>query len=514
MDDIGKLINDSIEETETKISKLSQEQKYHMLTQHFRPGPNYPVPHSFDAHTKCNRYFRKEWLDKHSWMVYSPSVKGVFCLPCILFVTSRMNKGTFINTPLQNWQKKSVKTTNHEKAQYHCEALFAMDKFRDSIEKPENTIPCLFDEKKKENIIANRAIISAIIDVAVHCAKQNQALRGDNEKLNAEGNPGNFLATLKLVARYHPILGKHLASPNMQNAKYISPDIQNEVLDIAGNYILASIIKAIQEAGIYTLLADEVTSHNKEFLALCIRFVDALRTIREEFIGFILLDRITGEYVANAIVDKLEEIGLRIEDSRGQSYDKAPNMSAPGKGVQARIKVLSPKAHYIHCNSHCLNLVIAHSCKVVSIRNMINKLQKCCLFFNNSPKRENLLKECIQVNPNINVEWKKPLIDLCKTRWSERQNAYDHFDKCYPDVIKSLNIIAYGTMTEGLSNTFLSGWGAENKSDALSLLKSLTSFEFIINFKIAYHYLSHLASLTIRLQSKALDILKAYEQVF
>ena len=39
------------------------------------------------------------------------------------------------------------------------------------------------------------------------------------------------------------------------------------------------------------MLADEVTIHNQEHLALCIRFVDDKKVVREEFLGFVELER-------------------------------------------------------------------------------------------------------------------------------------------------------------------------------------------------------------------------------
>ena len=48
---------------------------------------------------------------------------------------------------------------------------------------------------------------------------------------------------------------------------------------------------------------------------------------------------------------------------RGQGYNGASNLSSDVAGVQARIKEVAQLATYIHCNSHCLNLVISKICK-------------------------------------------------------------------------------------------------------------------------------------------------------
>ena len=99
---------------------------------------------------------------------------------------------------------------------------------------------------------------------------------------------------------------------------------------------------------------------------------------------------ITGENIAATITAELEKLSLDITDARGQGYDGAANMSSDNVGVQKRIRQLAPKAVYMHCAGHCLNLVIAHSCSIPSIRNMIDKLKKCNWFFLGSPKREGI----------------------------------------------------------------------------------------------------------------------------
>ena len=39
---------------------------------------------------------------------------------------------------------------------------------------------------------------------------------------------------LKVIANYDPVLKAHLEKPRQRNAIYISPRIQNEIIDIIG----------------------------------------------------------------------------------------------------------------------------------------------------------------------------------------------------------------------------------------------------------------------------------------
>ena len=67
-------------------------------------------------------------------------------------------------------------------------------------------------------------------------------------------------------------------------------------------------------------MVDEVTSHNKEIMPLCVRFVDTHKDIQEEFIQFSTLTRVTGEAIAARVCSDLADLGLDIKNIRGQGY--------------------------------------------------------------------------------------------------------------------------------------------------------------------------------------------------
>jgi hypothetical protein len=55
-----------------------------------------------------------------------------------------------------------------------------------------------------------------------------------------------------------------------------SPDIQNEIIDIAGEEVLEVILSKARSAKWFSIMADECTDvANLEQMAVCIRFVDA-----------------------------------------------------------------------------------------------------------------------------------------------------------------------------------------------------------------------------------------------
>ena len=98
-------------------------------------------------------------------------------------------------------------------------------------------------------------------------------------------------------------------------------------------------------------------------------------------------------------------------------------MSSEKVGVQSQIKEHSPTALYTHCNSHVLNLSIAASCKMPSMRNMVENVNEIILFFGNSPPRQRVIEAFIDQSA-LSSKVKK-LKSLCKTRWVERHLCFD-----------------------------------------------------------------------------------------
>ena len=179
-----------------------------------------------------------------------------------------------------------------------------------------------------------------LIKVNTLCAKQCIAFRGHREYIKSNQNPGNFLAIFKLLAETNEPLGGHIENRSRKNATYLSPLIQNEITNIIGKDLLqANLVKDINRARFFSILADEIESRLVEQLPLCIRFVDDDGNIREEFLEFGQCKRIDGKSIAEEILYILKKVGLDVNNCRGQGYDGAANMSSEAVGVQ-RIIVL------------------------------------------------------------------------------------------------------------------------------------------------------------------------------
>ena len=138
------------------------------------------------------------------------------------------------------------------------------------------------------------------------------------------------------------------------------PSIQNELISMCAAEARSLIVDQVKEAKYFTIIADEVSDvSNKEQVALAVRYTHCDGSIQEKFVDFKPAERTTGVVLAKVIQSALESYGLDLNDCRGQAYDGASNMSSSGAGVQGIITRQFPKALYVHCSAHALNLVIS-----------------------------------------------------------------------------------------------------------------------------------------------------------
>ena len=83
--------------------------------------------------------------------------------------------------------------------------------------------------------------------------------------------------------------------------------------------------------------------------------------VKETFFGYLRISDSTGKDLLDAFLEKATELQLELSDCRGQSYDNGANMKGKHSGVQARMLDINPKAVYVPCANHTLNLVVVDS---------------------------------------------------------------------------------------------------------------------------------------------------------
>ena len=322
-------------------------------------------------------------FDKENYRTLSYSVKedGVYCADCVAFSTSQV---TLVSRPLTDWSNAKKQVDKHLTSKDHQIAVSKSREFLKVCTKEQDSITGQLNKAYQDTVNKNRDALSSIVRTIILCGRQNLALRGRQE------DHGNFISLLKYRAETDQALATHLANAP-KNATYISPLIQNELINLCGKQISTIISSECKKANFFTLLADECSDvSNTEQISLCLRYVHSEKqhhTVKEEFLQFIPTRDITGDTLSSALSVALTDAGLGECVMVGQGYDGAGNMSGHTKGVQARMLKIHPHATYVHCQSHNLNLAISKACELPLVRNMYDTARKILNFIPSSPKR-------------------------------------------------------------------------------------------------------------------------------
>mgnify|MGYP003542974732 FL=1 len=234
--------------------------------------------------------------------------------------------------------------------------------------------------------------------------------------------------------------------------------------------------------------------------SMCLRYVDMDDLhIWERFLCFSELSSTCAENISGNILNILKDNDLDGNLLRGQAYDGCSVMSSEFNGVQAKVKNAYPKALYVHCLSHQLNLCLTHASTVHQIRNAIGVITEVGNFFSKSPKRSNQLALSIKENTDDDVLARK-LKTLCVTRWVESHVAVLRFIELFPALLHAMNYFSIND-------------DSETSSKASTLLTGLSSSEFLISIAILSKTSALILPLSEALQSVDLDLHFAVENV-
>jgi len=115
-------------------------------------------------------------------------------------------------------------------------------------------------------------------------------------------NQGNFRSILLYRSNGDEHLNSILQTPGRN--KYITPQIQNEIISSCENLILQTIVKKVNDSQCFSVLADETTDISvTEQLALCVRYMNNENNANESFLKFIQVQSLSGKNLADSILN-------------------------------------------------------------------------------------------------------------------------------------------------------------------------------------------------------------------
>lgn len=386
-----------------------------------------------------NRSCRQDWFTTYTWLHYLKEKDCVLCFACHqareqgLKKSGRNYEETFVTVGFRNWKKAHEKFRIHEAGDQHQESI----EFLLNRRKGSNVVSALSDQLKAQQQDARTAMLTIISSIR-YLARSGQAIRG----MTAER--GNLIQLLEERALDVPVLRSWL----QKRDKWLSGDVQNEILQIMSHMLHRDLLKEIKTSPFFAVVADGTTDlTGKEQFCLCVRYVSAATLqVREAFMDITNPPDGTAKALFETITTTLLALGLDIENLRGHCFDGAAVMAGSISGVQKRISDIQPRSLFVHCSNHALDLTlqeVARKCDLVCealclvriVSNVILESAKRKATYANI-----VVKPCPQ-NEDDKSEAPTNILTLCPTRWSVRCRALERFLENHDRVRRTLDAI-------------------------------------------------------------------------
>ena len=370
-----------------------------------------------------------------------------------------------------------------------------------------------------EKVDRNRKFLLRILDVILSLGKRGVPLRGSWRK-EAKEEDSNFAFFVKWKAQDNPEFASFLKDAP-RNATYLSPEIQNQLIESVAHVIRREIVNEAMKADFFSIMVDETCDvSTTEQMSVCIRYIrrkdDGSIEVAEDFLGFVQMEETNAAAITEALLSNLRKWGINLNKWRGKGFDGAPVMAGEVSGVSVRILQAVPQAKYFtHCRNHCLNLVVVNSCKTVpDIRNFMDGFRDLTFFLKNSHKRKLILKDKVQEKDvgellsDLEVHEEELLFasnrrqglpTLCETRWLSRVDSLSTLLVKYDQIISALKEIAQKS-------------SGSSRNDALSYLRKMADFWFLLTAVIVQHILGYVRPVSVALQLKQCDLLLAHQE--
>jgi hypothetical protein len=198
-----------------------------------------------------NRSFSEKYYERTTkaglklpvtWLCYSRKLDSVYCEPCWLFgdCTKLGNEPAWAKG-IRKWKSLTSKIRMHEDSDGHAEACVVFDRWR---------LHKTIDEESEKQVLKERnfwrQIVHRVVNVTLTLTTCGLAFRGHREQLG-NVNSGNFLSVIELLAAYDQVLKELIERPG-GTTKYLSPTVQNEVIEILSTHLQNALIDVIKQA--------------------------------------------------------------------------------------------------------------------------------------------------------------------------------------------------------------------------------------------------------------------------
>ncbi|XP_077609215.1 zinc finger MYM-type protein 1 isoform X4 [Crocuta crocuta] len=435
-----------------------------------------------------SRNIKKSWCSNFQHLKNSIKKDVTFCYSCQLFCQKYFSCGeeSLAAQGISNWKKTLEKFRKHEKSEMHLKSLQFWREYQFCDEAVNENVSI-----HSKQIEGNKKYLQLIIENILFLGKQSLSL-GENDQSVSTVNKGNFLELLEIRAKDK---GEEIFRLlNSQVDFYNSTQIQNDIIEIIKTEMLQDIVNEINVSPAFSIICDETAgSATAEQLSICVRYPQKMSKailIKERFLGFIDVEEMTGTNLHRTIITYLQQIGVDLSKICGQAYDSTINLRGKFNKIAAEFKKEEPRALYVHCYAHFLDLAVIRFCKEVKeLRITLNTLSSLFNTIHMSGEMSANFENICKLSQNKTC--KKHTSQSC---WTVHDQMLLSVIEGLPEIIETLEFVSSHS-----SNTSL----ADELSDLLTLI---SKFEFIFCLKFLYRVLSVTGILSKELQSETIDI--------
>lgn len=193
----------------------------------------------------------------------------VYCETCWLFAdrSNPLFKMNWIDGIIPD---KNVcgKIQSHEICQSHILAIISKNQFLiNPLE-----LSLLKQMQVEENFWCSA--LRRIFNIILTISSANMALRGHRDSIVDSKHTGNFFRIVKLLSKFDETL-KTLINDDSKKIKYLSSSIQNEIINLLGNFLRQSLISETIRNKFYSIILDSTQDVSRvEQVSLTLRYVD------------------------------------------------------------------------------------------------------------------------------------------------------------------------------------------------------------------------------------------------
>ena len=250
------------------------------------------------------RRFLPTWYDKFPWITLCTAQKKVFCVYCRyaykhkLFTFCKKGDEAFSMKGFDNYKKAVEKFRIHENSDSHLEARLKCKSLNNpSIREQLSSQGAKVQETRRLGLVKQLEAMKFLL-------RQGIALRGHSEE---EGNLRQLLTTWSK--------DNAVVKSWIEEGKYMSHDIVNELITLMGQSILRKLLCQIKNVDPcwFAIIVDETTDVARhEQLNLTIRYVDNDYIIHEDSIGLFSLPDTTANTLHVVVKDLLIRCNLPL----------------------------------------------------------------------------------------------------------------------------------------------------------------------------------------------------------